>query len=51
MVFPDGVKRAGVFEDNVFVESLKRRDQIDPYRDVLKEDCLQLLDESNLPPF
>lgn len=45
MVFPDGVKRAGVFEDNVFVESLKRKDQIDPYREVLKEDCLQLLED------
>lgn len=45
MVFPDGVKRAGIFEENVFVESLKRKDQIEPYRDLLKEDCLQLLDD------
>lgn len=29
MIFPDGVKRAGHFEENVFKESLKRREQID----------------------
>ena len=44
MIFPDGVQRAGIFEENVFVESLKRRDQIEPYKDLLKEDCLQLLE-------
>ena len=26
MVFPDGVKRAGTFEENVFIESLKRKE-------------------------
>ena len=45
MVFPDGVKRAGIFEDNVFKESLKRAEQIDPFREELKEDCLQMLEE------
>jgi len=45
MIFPDGVRRAGIFEENVFKESLKRPDQIDPYRDLLADDCLQLLEE------
>ncbi len=45
MIFPDGVRRAGIFEENVFKESLKRKDQIDPFRDILKEDCLQLLED------
>ena len=26
MIFPDGVRRAGIFEENVFKESLKRMD-------------------------
>jgi hypothetical protein len=33
MIFPDGVRRAGIFEENVFKESLKRPDQIDPFRE------------------
>ena len=33
MIFPDETRRAGTFEENVFKESLKRADQIDPYRD------------------
>jgi hypothetical protein len=33
MIFPDGVKRAGIFEENVFKESLKRKEQINPFRD------------------
>ena len=45
MIFPDGVRRAGIFEENVFKESLKRKEQLDPYRDVLKEDCLQILED------
>ena len=45
MIFADGVKRAGIFEENVFKESLKRADQLDPYRDLLKEDCLEMLEE------
>ena len=45
MVFPDGLKRAGVFEDNVFKESLKRKDQIDAHREFLSEDCLAILEE------
>lgn len=45
MIFPDGVRRAGIFEENVFKESLKRKEQLDPYRDMLKEDCLQILEE------
>ena len=45
MIFADGVKRAGIFEENVFKESLKRSDQLDPYRDILKEDCLEMLEE------
>ena len=45
MVFPDGVQRAGVFEENVFVESLKHRSQLDPYKDLLKEECLKLLED------
>lgn len=45
MVFPDGVKRGGTFEENVYSESLKRKDQIDPHREVLAEDCLQMLEE------
>ena len=44
MIFPDGVKRAGIFEDNIFKESLKRKDQLDQYRDLLKEDCLEILE-------
>lgn len=44
MIFADGVKRAGIFEENVFKESLKRADQLDPYRDILKEDCLEMLE-------
>ena len=45
MIFADGVRRAGIFEENVFKESLKRADQLDPYRDILKEDCLEMLEE------
>ena len=45
MIFPDGVRRAGIFEENVFKESLKRKDQIDPFRELLKEDCLAILEE------
>ena len=45
MIFPDGTKRAGMFEQNVFKESLKRIEQIDPYRELLKEDCTQILEE------
>lgn len=45
MVFPDESKRAGSFSENVFQESLKRADQIEPYRDQLKEDCLAILEE------
>ena len=45
MIFPDGTERAGIFEENVFKESLKRADQIDPYREILQEDCLDLLEQ------
>lgn len=45
MVFPDGIKRAGIFEENVFKESLKTRDQIDPYRDQLSQDCIDILEK------
>ena len=45
MIFPDGVRRAGIFEENVFKESLKRKDQIDPFREMLKDDCLDLLED------
>ena len=45
MIFPDDTRRAGTFEQNVFKESLKREDQIEPYREILKEECLQVLEE------
>ena len=45
MIFPDGVKRAGHFEENVFKESLKRKEQIDQYRGQLSEECIALLEE------
>ena len=44
MVFPDGVRRAGIFEENIFKESLKRRDQLDPFRALLKDECLEILE-------
>ena len=45
MIFPDGVKRAGIFEENVFKESLKRKEQLEPFKDSLDEDCLQLIED------
>ena len=45
MIFPDGTQRAGLFVENVFKQSLKRQDQLDPYKEVLKEDCFNLLQD------
>ena len=45
MIFPDGVRRAGIFEDNIFKESVKKKEQIDKHRDVLSEECIEILEE------
>ena len=44
MIFPDGTRRAGIFEMNVFKASIKSYDQIEPYRDQLDPECYQQLE-------
>ena len=45
MTFPDGLKRAGFFEDNMFVIPLKARSQITNLEDEMPDDLLQELIE------
>jgi hypothetical protein len=39
MIFADGTKRAGIFEQNLFVRSVKQSSDIDPFREILDPDC------------
>jgi len=40
MIFPDGTKRAGYFDQNVFKESIKSITEINAVRNVLSEECI-----------
>lgn len=45
MIFPDGNRRAGHFEMNIFKSTLKTPDQIDQFRDLLDEECIRELEK------
>lgn len=45
MIFPDGSRRAGIFEYNVFKASVKSREQIEPFRNKLDIECFQELEK------
>ena len=40
MLFADGTKRAGIFEQNLFIKTLKNSSDIDPFREVLEPACI-----------
>ena len=40
MIFADGTTRGGIFEQNLFVRSIKTTEDIDPCRDILSEECI-----------
>ena len=40
MIFADGTTRGGIFEQNLFVRSIKTTEDIDPFRDILSEECI-----------
>jgi len=44
MIFADGTKRAGIFEQNLFVKSIKYQEDIDPYREILNDEFLAELE-------
>ena len=44
MIFADGTRRAGIFEQNLFVKSVRYSEDIDPYREILDDDCLAELE-------
>ena len=45
MVFSDNQTRAGFFDKNVFQKSLKKKEEIEPYRKILSADCMQLMED------
>lgn len=45
MIFPDGTKRAGYFDQNVFKESIKSITEINAVRNVLSEECINQIQE------
>lgn len=45
MIFPDGTRRAGYFDQNVFKESIKSISEIDSVRNVLSDECIIQIQE------
>ena len=45
MIFPDGARRAGIFEMNVFKATLKTPEQLEPFKEDLEEECIRELEK------
>ena len=45
MIFADGTRRAGFFDQNLFVKSIKQNSDIDPYRAILDPECIAELEK------
>lgn len=45
MIFADGTRRAGFFDQNLFVKSIKQNSDIDPYRAILDPKCVAELEK------
>jgi hypothetical protein len=44
MIFSDGSRKAGLFDQNVFVRSVRTLEDIAPYRDKLEQECIYELE-------